>query len=163
MICSLKTFLSHIVSYKMAGAGFIIYKRVDNENLFLTLEKFRKDRYGNQFDIPKGVIDEGETAFEAACRELYEEANIQGDQISIKLDKDFKMIVINPDGVDTMTLYLAEYIGKESDKIKVLPNPDTKKYEHKSIGWMLEEEAEENCLQYLKTIFRKAAKVVNEY
>ena len=163
MICFLKTFLSHIASYKMAGAGFIIYKRVNNENLFLTLEKFRKDRYGNQFDIPKGVIDEGETAFEAACRELYEEANIQGDQISIKLDKDFKMIVINPDGVDTMTLYLAEYIGKESDKIKVLPNPDTKKYEHKSIRWMLEEEAEENCLQYLKTIFRKAAKVVNEY
>ena len=99
----------------MAGAGFIIYKRENNENLFLTLEKFRKDRYGNQFDIPKGVIDEGETAFEAACRELYEEANIQGDQISIKLDKDFKMIVINPDGIDTMTLYLAEYIGKESD------------------------------------------------
>lgn len=146
----------------MAGAGFIIFKKENNENFFLTLEKFRKDRYGNQFDIPKGIIDEGETSFEAACRELHEEANIQGDQINVKLDKDFKMIIINPDGVNTMTLYLAEYIPKENDNIKILPNPITNRYEHKSIGWMLEEEAEENCLQYLKTIFRKAAKIINE-
>ena len=162
MICFLKTFSSLIVSYKMAGAGFIIFKKENNENFFLTLEKFRKDRYGNQFDIPKGIIDEGETSFEAACRELHEEANIQGDQINVKLDKDFKMIIINPDGVNTMTLYLAEYIPKENDNIKILPNPITNRYEHKSIGWMLEEEAEENCLQYLKTIFRKAAKIINE-
>lgn len=146
----------------MSGAGFIIYKKSNDGIKYLTLEKFRKDRYGNKFDIPKGIIDEGETPFEAACRELQEEANIKGNEISLRLDDSYKAVMINPDGVNTMSLYLAEYVGNNINNVKVMPNPSSKKYEHLGVSWMNEKDAEENCLQYLKTIFRKAENIINE-
>lgn len=55
-----------------SSAGFIVFKRQENNILFLVLEGLS----GN-WGFPKGHLDEGETAIEAAKRELYEETGIK--------------------------------------------------------------------------------------
>lgn len=53
------------------SAGIIIYKKENNEILYLLL------RYGaGHWDFPKGKIEAGETKQEAALRELKEETNL---------------------------------------------------------------------------------------
>ena len=55
-------------------AGVIPYRKMGNalEILLIT------SRYRGHWIIPKGIIDPGETAIQAACKETYEEAGVEG-------------------------------------------------------------------------------------
>jgi len=55
-------------------AGVIPYRRIGTEIEILVITSNR----GRRWIIPKGIIDPGETAIEAACKEAYEEAGVKG-------------------------------------------------------------------------------------
>ena len=55
-----------------SSAGLVLYRRTEAENLFLLL------KYpAGHWDFVKGHVESGETAREAAIRELYEETGIE--------------------------------------------------------------------------------------
>jgi bis(5'-nucleosidyl)-tetraphosphatase len=53
------------------SAGFGLFRRTPEGPVFLLLD------YGNHWDYPKGHLEDGETAWRAAVRELREETGIQ--------------------------------------------------------------------------------------
>ena len=63
------------------SAGVIVFRKENNKRFYLVLEK-----ENGQFDFPKGNIEKGEKAIEAAERETKEEAGI-GD---LKFIEGFK-------------------------------------------------------------------------
>ena len=149
----------------MAAAGFIIYSQ-DKENTlnFLTLEKFNVKKYKeNIYDIPKGIIDEGERSLQAAVRELYEEANISPYNIIPLIDKESEsLIFIKPNANSKIKVYIAKIKEKDIDVAEINVNPHSNRKEHKSIKWQSVEEAESSCLVYLKGIFKDAERLINE-
>ena len=56
----------------------------------------------NSWSLPKGHIDEGETAEEAAIREIYEESGVTSLQLIKKLGK-YERYRIGKNGVDDMS------------------------------------------------------------
>ncbi len=59
------------------SAGFIVFRVVKGQRFYLLLD------YGRHWDYPKGHLEQGETAWQAAVRELKEETGIrQLDRIS---------------------------------------------------------------------------------
>lgn len=119
------------------AAGFVIYKVNDQKEIvFLGLEAlpyFQKKNNG-LYDIPKGKIDPGETAKEAAVREAKEEADI-----------DIKAIEAGPYTYDKMTVWLSESYLEP----KVGINPHTNQEEHLSCTWVKPDAMEAQCLDYL--------------
>lgn len=53
------------------SAGFILFRETPGGPLFLLLD------YGKHWDYPKGHLEEGESAWQAAVRELREETGIR--------------------------------------------------------------------------------------
>src|SRR5205085_12501327 len=53
------------------SAGFVLYRSAADGPRFLLLD------YGKHWDYPKGHLEEGETAWQAAVRELREETGIR--------------------------------------------------------------------------------------
>jgi 8-oxo-dGTP pyrophosphatase MutT (NUDIX family) len=53
------------------SAGFVIFRQTDSGPRFLLLD------YGKHWDYPKGHLEKGETAWDAAVRELEEETGIR--------------------------------------------------------------------------------------
>lgn len=135
----------------ITAAGIIIFRVEGGIPLFLGLKalpKFKKQGKGI-YDIPKGRLDAGETPFEAAKRECFEESGI----------KPIK-IVAGPfiDGP------LAVWLG-ETDKsiIAIGKNPDSGIIEHEGYSWMTTKELEAKCLVYLKPSVTWAHNKIWEY
>ena len=60
----------------MAGAGFVVFRVFPDGIRFLGLvgPEFHRNRCQGTYDIPKGVIDHGESPLQTAKREAFEEA-----------------------------------------------------------------------------------------
>ena len=85
---------------KITASGFIIFRNYNNHPQVLglvALPKHRKRSKG-KYDVPKGRIDEGETAFEAAKRECFEESGLT----------DLRLISANAITKGPMSLWVAE-------------------------------------------------------
>jgi len=121
--------LIHFEENRTSGAGFVI---LNNEKKILALETFDGD-----LDIPKGIIDEGETSLEAAGRELYEEAGIE----NINFIMGELPIIIN-----NISIFVAE----TSDLPNIKPNPKTGMLEHAGYRWVNLDEFCDECLIFLK-------------
>lgn len=63
----------------MRSCGFLVLKR----NTLGTPSKFLLLKHANRFDLPKGHQEEGETDFDTAYRELWEETGIKKDQVEL--------------------------------------------------------------------------------
>lgn len=135
----------------VTAAGIIIFRNENNCPLLLALKalpKFKKKNNGI-YDIPKGRIDPGETAFEAAKRECYEESGI----IPIR-------IIAGPfiDGP------LATWIGEaEDEEVTIFKNPVTGEKEHDGYKWVKPLILTKNSLDYLKPTVAWAEKTIWEY
>ena len=88
-------------------------------------------------DIPKGGIDPGENALQAALRETHEEAGIT------KLDFQWGM---SPIVVDKLTIYVA---STQQDPV-ITKNPHTGIYEHHGYKWLTWNEMLANTYHYLQ-------------
>ena len=127
-----------------SAAGIIVYQDRGPDRLyFLGLDSLPEFQTSNReiYDIPKGRIDPGETPLQCAIREAREEATI-----------DITHLDSGPYTFDRLTVWLAE--SYQNPQIGV--NPETKMKEHLGYKWILSEQMEEQCLNYLKPHIRWA-------
>ena len=116
------------VRFEFSG-GFLIYRNSRAGPTFLFLK--RKDGF---LDIPKGHIEEGEDAREAAIRETYEEASLKGESIDQFYRYDY-WVWFQRDGEKIkkkISVFLAGV--KQDAKVKV-------SYEHVGYLWLGYEDA----------------------
>ena len=134
---------------KISASGIIVFRNKNNNPEILglvALPKHRKRSKG-KFDFPKGRIDEGESALEAAFRECLEESSLEPKLI----EKD--PIINGP---------LALWIGEVDhyDDVVINKNPYTGEMEHEGYEWVTIKEIKNNCLNYLRPFIVKAEPVI---
>ena len=124
---------------KVSGAGFVIL-RVDSPPPCGKAPKMLAlITHGGIYDIPKGHIEEGETALEAAKRECFEECSM------LIPDKD---LLFNSNG--HVNGPLTTFCAKSSGTPTITVNPETLIMEHASCKWITKQEFISNCYNYLK-------------
>ena len=124
---------------RTSGAGFII---MNNKGLVLGLDTFDGD-----IDIPKGKVDEGETALEAARRELFEEAGIS----SISFPYGELPIVINN---------ISVYVSLTNEQPNITPNPHSGIIEHAEATWNSFSQMKTHSIEFLKPFILVAESIV---
>lgn len=127
------------------GAGFIVVKEIDGRKKFLSLV------VNGKYDIPKGMIEPGETFLEAAVRECYEESNINVLPSDMKWGFEYNY-----------NSCIAIFIAETTQEAKILPNPQNGKKEHDYALWMDPMDLHNKCIPYLKSAVGWAIKKVGE-
>jgi 8-oxo-dGTP pyrophosphatase MutT (NUDIX family) len=110
------------------SAGFVLFRQTAAGPKFLLLD------YGKHWDYPKGHLEEGETAWQAAVRELREETGIrQVDRVG-RFERDMHYVFRSPKkGVVTKTV--TYFLGRtRAEAVKV-------SHEHEGYEWLPLEEA----------------------
>ena len=135
----------------MAGSGFVIFKRFDDGIKLLGLigPEFHRERTNGTYDIPKGTIDLGESPYQTAVRECYEEAgyNITNNNVHAGPYKD-----------GLFTIWLAEVY---TDPV-IGVNPENGIVEHEGYEWLKPEDLLNGCYNYLiPTIKWACAEIAN--
>jgi 8-oxo-dGTP pyrophosphatase MutT (NUDIX family) len=117
-----------------------------------------EDSHPNQWFIPTGKIERGETPREAAVRELYEETDFELSENDI----DFiGTIPVIDNGVKSDKDFIYVFISELSDEI--LPDLDSAKdgHEHTKCGYFTFKETKKLGLESnLQTILKKYFEVV---
>ena len=124
------------------GAGIMVMSFHNDEPYVLGLigdEKHRR-KHSAIYDFPKGQVDKGETQWEAAVRETFEESGIRISKSDI---------VAGPVNDSYLTMWLAEVPWGTNVHIAV--NPVSGKLEHEGYEWLSQQEAEQECYPYLKS------------
>ena len=117
------------------GAGIVLFKEVIDTNGIPGLKVLALVQ-NNKYDIPKGGIDPGETAFEAAVRETLEEAGID--------DLDFRW------GLKSfVNEKLTFFVAVTSQEPTIRPNPHTGIIEHDYAKWIKIEDFIKNTKKFL--------------
>lgn len=113
------------------GAGIVVLKELADEYRVLCL------RLHNDYDIPKGIMESGESPIQAAIRETGEEAGIY--------DLDFRW------GRKSIKLSaLTIFIAVTTDEPTIMKNPQTGILEHDDADWLTFDEALDGVYGYLK-------------
>ena len=123
--------------YNREGAGFVVFKSetLGNQSPLL-LALIQSDGI---YDIPKGVIDAGESEIEAAKRECFEECSI------VVRDEDMMFSDSSPFKYGALTTFCAS-----TNQIPhVTINPHSGILEHQGFEWVEKEKFINNCLDYL--------------
>ena len=108
---------------KVKSCGFLIYRTKPQRTILLM-------KHPKRWDLPKGHVDEGETNFECALRELQEETGIE--QRHLRMEEGFRFkdryIVESKKGKKkkTLIIYLAELI----EDVEIVPT------EHEGFEWV---------------------------
>lgn len=89
-------------------------------------------------DLPKGMMNPGETSLECALRETFEEAGVIIDPQDI-----VSRVPCTYEGVDI-------YVAVKECEPYILPNPKTGITEHEGYKWMTWREAERFIPRYLR-------------
>ncbi len=126
---------------KSPGAGIVVVRKFKNDWKILGL------KLNGAYDLPKGKTDGGETPFQTAVRETYEESGID------KLKFTWGMESVS---IKHLTFFIAEtyqdaYIPK---------NPESGIYEHDSAEWLSFEKIRSLSYGYLVPIIDWAQSIV---
>ena len=117
------------------GAGIVVVKKINGEWMPLGLRAL-----DGMLDIPKGVIDPGEDAFNAAVRETKEECGITN--LDFIWGKD---LLINSSSNGHITVYVAA--TNEEPTISI--NPHTGIKEHTNASWVSWEKLQSETYDFL--------------
>lgn len=119
----------------MYSAGVILHTTTNNERLFLLLHNSQ-----GHWDFPKGRVEHGETIYDAALRELHEEAGLTVQA----LDPMFKESITYTCSYDGQ-----EYIKEAIFFLAQMPEavPAVLSHEHKDFIWCTLEKAK-TLLEY---------------
>ena len=131
------------------GAGIIIISFDGNTPKILGLigdEKHRK-KHGKTYDLPKGQVDKGESNWDAAVRETFEETGIKIGQLDI---------IAGPVNDSWLTMWAAEVPWGTPIAISV--NPISGKLEHDGYEWLEYDSIINNCYTYLRPFVEWASK-----
>ena len=123
------------------GAGIIIVKYVDKNPKYLGLlaKHNQIKKYEGIYDLPKGTPEAGESIWQTAFRECYEEIGYKAKQDNI---------IAGPYYHDGLTMWIA--VVPESMEPKLEMNPESGIYEHNGYEWLSFDQIYENCFRYLK-------------
>tara|TARA_Y100000034_G_C6791191_1_gene354260 strand:+ start:370 stop:792 length:423 start_codon:yes stop_codon:yes gene_type:complete len=133
------------------GAGIIIVKNFAGDWRVLALEATLEiqARNGGGLDIPKGRQDKGETVWQCATRETFEETSIViGDH----------HVVDGPYREGWLSVWLCEFDAHEPI---LYPNPHSGNYEHVDYYWLPFSSMIRECYPYLRPFIFWASKVMN--
>ena len=110
------------------SAGFVLYRTTAEGPRFLLLD------YGKHWDYPKGHLEEGETAWQAAVRELREETGIrQVDRVG-RFERDMHY-VFHSSKKGMVTKTVTYFLGRtRAEAVKVSE-------EHEGFAWLPYDEA----------------------
>lgn len=112
-------------------AGFVIFRRTYEGVKFLLLY-----RRGSYWNFPKGHFNQGESALEAALREVEEETGLKKSDLKIIPEfRAYERFYFQTGGEsihDTVILHLA---GTHKAEVRISPR------EHSGFGWFLYEDA----------------------
>ena len=126
------------MAYK-PGAGFLIYRKFKDGIKFLGLKgpaSIRKLRNGT-WDFPKGQKELGETNWDCAVREAFEECGI------FVIESDIRH---GPLEISTCAIFLIE----TTNNPVITKNPVSGLFEHEGYKWCTPDELEEDCYKWLK-------------
>ena len=126
------------------GAGIVVVRKFLDGWKVLSLESL-----DDMLDIPKGVIDPGESTLETALRETSEEAGIT----ELDFTWGFRHISIKR---------LTCYVAQTSQDPVIAPNPHTQITEHKSAEWVRWETLRGGSYPFLVPVIDWAQKVVEK-
>lgn len=135
----------------MAGAGFVVFRVFPDGIRFLGLigPEFHRNRCQGTYDIPKGVIDQGESALQTAKREAFEEAGYVITDNSI---------VAGPFKDSYLTIWVAQVY----DDPTLSKNPHTGILEHEGHAWLQPDELLGDCYDYLRPTVEWASKYIED-
>ncbi len=134
---------------KVTASGIIVFRNNNNKPEVLgliALPKHRKRSKG-KYDVPKGRIDSGETAIQAAFRECVEESGLKP-----------KLIIREPIVKGPLALWVGEVDA--DDDVVLSKNPYTEEIEHEGYEWLEIKELKNNCLNYLRPFIIKSEKII---
>jgi len=135
----------------VAGSGFVLFRYFPDGVRFLGLvgPEYHRNRCNGTYDIPKGVIDFGETPYQTAIREAEEEAGYKITDNSV---------IAGPFKDSLLTIWLAQVYN---DPV-ITANPHSGITEHEGYEWLKPEELLNNCYNYLiPTIEWACAEIAN--
>lgn len=142
----LREYISVVLAEKKIkdpGSGIVVVRRFDDGWKVLGLRLFGK------YDLPKGKLDEGEDAFQAALRETEEEAGIT----ALKFTWGQQKIDLRH-----LTIYLAE----TSQEGQIQQNPETGIWEHHELLWLTWDELHAKIYSYLQPAILWAREIVEK-
>lgn len=126
------------------GAGIIIVKEKKEFLALISKEGL--------YDLPKGTTEEGESPFETAQRECYEECSLW-----ITVSDLLYETYLNRNGTQ---IFIAQMPHNQQIEIKV--NEETGKAEHIGWCWITSEEFLTNTYPFLKTHIKWASNLISE-
>jgi len=126
------------------GAGFILFNEKDQVLTLVVDEELAKKNRG-VLDFPKGMIEKGETVWDCAVRECYEECGIKISTTDLEWG-------LAPIIQGQLTMFLA----RTTEKGRLQRNPDTGIYEHQMVMWDKPSTIYTSLYDYLKPILQQA-------
>ncbi len=126
---------------KKESAGIVIVRYDNDEPMVLLMRAY------NYWDFPKGGIEDRETKYEAALREVKEESGIT--DLQFPWGKTY--YETEPYGRERKVVYyfLAE---TNSSEVVIGENPESGKMEHEEYRWVTFSEAREMCVERIHRV-----------
>ena len=135
------------------SAGIVLIRQVDNEYNFLLL------RSGSYLDFPKGNVEAGEDAFDAALREVKEETTITPKELNFEWGKLSK----SSDKYKKGTKFAVYFVAKtDRDKIELPVSKELGRPEHDEYRWVTHKEAKKLVNKRIEKILDWANNVINK-
>jgi len=135
------------------SAGFVLFRTTADGPVFLLLD------YGQHWDYPKGHLEKGETAWQAAVRELKEETGIrQVDRVGkFQQQMHYTFYSTKKKRGERIAKTVTYFLGKTREKNVTLSD------EHVGHAWLSYQEAMER-LTYdnARDILRAAYEIMND-
>jgi 8-oxo-dGTP pyrophosphatase MutT (NUDIX family) len=130
------------------AAGAVIFRRSDRGIRLLVLRAYKN------WDFPKGLIEPGEDALAAACREVLEETGLA--ELAYPFGDEFKE-TLPYSGNKIARYYLAE---TDAEKIELPVSPELGRPEHHEYRWISFDEAEDLLPPRLAVVLEWAKKTI---
>jgi bis(5'-nucleosidyl)-tetraphosphatase len=131
---------------KFTSSGVVIIRRENDQYVYLLLRAYQ------HWDFPKGVVEKGETPFDAALREVNEETTIT----DLTFSWGYEFIETGPYGKGKVARY---YLAStERNEIELPINPEIGVPEHEEYCWVSADEAKKMITPRVRAVLEWAQK-----
>lgn len=130
------------------SAGAVVVRHDDGDALFLLLRAF------NHWDFPKGMVEDGETPFDAALREILEETTLDG----LDFPWGHQYVETGPYSRGKIARYYLATTGRSDVELPV--NPELGRPEHSEYRWVDYAQAVSLASPRLRPVVHWAARTI---